>query len=222
MSHPMTDSETRWFFTIFPFLFVGIWLAISTMLGVLSGWFALQRQYPRGDRRAMLTLRGKSGSMGIGVAMNGILTLSACDGGLRIGISRIFGPFQRPFLVPWSAIRAEPKRVFFVPSTKLRFGSPEIGSLTVDAAAWQRLAAFAPAIGRGAAPLVTEPVSRRQFGAGLLRQWAVVAGAAGTLFFVASRNMAGPGAPLPALVCYVFAAVAFGIPQLIRWVRYGG
>lgn len=219
MTHPMSDVEARWLSTVFPFAFAGGWLAISTLLGVMSGWFTLQSAYARGEDPALLTLRGKSGSMGFGVGLNGILTLSACATGLRVGIWRMFGPFQRPFLVPWSDIRAEPRQMLFVPSTKLRFGAPEIGTLTIDTASWQRLAAFAT--GRAAATLATERVTRRQTGRGLLLQWLLIAGGAGTFFTVASRTMAGTAMAPPILVCYALPAVMFGIPQLIRWLRFG-
>ena len=213
----MTEGEGRWFVAAFPFLFIGLWLTITTVLGVLSGWFSLQGQFERGDECALLTLRVKSGSMGLGVSMSGILTLAACPSGLRVGIWRMFGPFQRPFLVPWAEIRAESKRVFFVPSTRLRLGLPEVGTLTIDTASWQRLAAFAS--GRAAAALKIEPVSRGEIGRALLLQWALVAIAAGSFFAIASRQQTASGPPLA--VCFGFPALVFGIPQLMRWLRHG-
>src|SRR4051794_6773901 len=103
------------FMTVFPFFFVGLWLFVTTVLGFLSGWFDLQRHYPKGDEPALLTLRWRSGSMGMGVSLSGILTLSACSSGLRIGIFRLFGLFQRPFFVPWDEIEAEQTTLFFAP-----------------------------------------------------------------------------------------------------------
>lgn len=61
----------------------------------------------------------------------------------------VFALFQRPFLVPWDQIRAEPvKKILFVEVVRLKFGDPEAGRLTIRAASWERLAAHLPARAR--------------------------------------------------------------------------
>jgi hypothetical protein len=84
----------------FLLFFAAMWLAMTTLLGAMSGWNGLEARYPDTGEPALLVLRGRSGQMGKGVNMSGILRLSACRSGLRIGIARMFGPFQKPFLVP--------------------------------------------------------------------------------------------------------------------------
>jgi hypothetical protein len=134
---PMDDPKL--FLALFPFLFVGMWFAITTMLGFMSGWFSLQQWYEAPSEEPLLKLRWQSGSMGFGVALNGILRLSAHRSGLGVGIWRIFGPFQRPFLVPWSEIEAQPSRVFFTPMVKLSLGKPAVGSLKISERSWSKL-----------------------------------------------------------------------------------
>jgi hypothetical protein len=87
----------------FLLFFATLWFAVTTLLGVMSNWFVLAQRYPDRKEEALLTLRGQSGSMGLGVRMNHILKISVCPSGLRIGMSRVFGPFCRDFFVPWEA-----------------------------------------------------------------------------------------------------------------------
>lgn len=160
---------------LFLFIFLGMWLSTTTILGLMSGWFALQRRYPRGDEQPLLTLRRRSGMMGLGVNLGGVLTLSTCASGLRIGIWRLFGPFQRPFLVPWSDIETKSARTLFVPAVKLVFGAPETGSLKIDAWTWQRLVAACPNAPRDA----VAPVTFSRMALGIVLEWAVLSLAAG-------------------------------------------
>src|SRR6478672_10360496 len=98
----------RLFPYVFPFFFGGMWLFATTMLGFMSGWFNLQQWYPDdGGEEPLLTLRGQSGAMGWGVSLNNCLRLRVYRSGLGIGIWRIFAPFQRPLLIPWSEVKAE-------------------------------------------------------------------------------------------------------------------
>lgn len=198
---------------LFPFLFVGMWLAITTMLGLMSGWFGLQARFPDRKEQSVLTLRFKSGIMGLGVSFDGCLTLSACPSGLRIACWRIFGPFERPFLVPWEQIRPENSSSFFVPMTKLRFGqSEDVGSLKIDAGVWRKLSSVARTSGSDApAPLA---ISSRGVAIKFAVQWAILTGGATAIFFFMSTR-----AGVPLLSCFGFPAVMLGVPQLIRYWR---
>jgi hypothetical protein len=65
--------------------------------------------------------------------MRGILILSVCPTGLRVGMMRIFGPFCRDFFVPWESIAIIRKTVLFWPVAKLQFGNPVVGTLSIRA-----------------------------------------------------------------------------------------
>jgi|SRR5580692_347526 len=107
-----------------------IWFAATMILSVLSGWFGLMERYPDHDEKAIVTLANQSGSLGL-VSMRGILKLSVCPSGLRIGIMRIFGPFCRDFVVPWNEITVTRSDRFLWKVAKLSFGQPSNGNLKV-------------------------------------------------------------------------------------------
>ncbi|HEX5184883.1 MAG TPA: hypothetical protein VFW19_17225 [Allosphingosinicella sp.] len=198
----------------FPFFLIGFWVIITVLLGFMSGWFLLQRRYGRGDERPLLTLRMRSGSVG-GVHMSATLTLSACPSGLRVGIWRPFGPFCRPFLVPWHEIDAERSSSFFAPATKLHFGRPEVGTLKIDARIWRRLAA-------AGAPAATAddgaPVTRVVAAQWLLLQWLAKTILAGSFFYLSTRQETGqPGVPV--LICFGFPALIFALAQAVRFFQ---
>lgn len=143
-AQPISPEQAKWFLIAFPFLFVGMWLLITTMLGFLSGWFSLQQRYSdERNEEPLLKLRWQSGSMGRGVSFSSCLTLASRRDGLSLRVWRIFGPFQRPLLIPWREIAAEPKRVLFYRMVRLSFGNPPSGSLKISQRAWDRLVAAA-------------------------------------------------------------------------------
>jgi hypothetical protein len=128
-------------FFLFPVFFVALWLAVTTLLSVLSGWRALMTAFPDRDETPVLRLSGQSGTMGLGVNMRGVLTLSICPSGLRVGIARFLAPFSRDFLVPWGQISTTGKRALFMSVVKLKFG--QAGNLVISADLVAKLAAAA-------------------------------------------------------------------------------
>src|ERR1700681_2938215 len=100
----------RQYFLLF---FVLMWLGITSLLGLMSGWYSLMRQYPDRPEEPLLKLAWQSGSMGRSVNFGGILTLSACPSGLRVGVFRIFGIFCHDFFVQWNEITVTRKTRFF-------------------------------------------------------------------------------------------------------------
>jgi hypothetical protein len=76
----------------FPLFFVALWLTVTTILTMLSGWFRLMAEYPDQSMEPILRLRGQSGAMGVGVSMRGILILSVCPTGLRVWDNADFRP----------------------------------------------------------------------------------------------------------------------------------
>lgn len=115
---------------IFPLFFASLWLAITALLSLLSGWPALMKAFPDRDETPVLRLSGQSGSMGLGVNMRGVLTFRVCPSGLRIGIARLLGPFSQPFLVPWDRLSITREHVLFMDVVKLQLG--QTGTLIVS------------------------------------------------------------------------------------------
>lgn len=127
---------------------VGGWLAITTLLGALSGWFLLQSRYPLIREDQICSLGMQSGGFGM-IQYRACLNLSAGPSGLRIGVGPIFGPFEKSFTVPWAEIRAERIPWMFGATAQLAFGDTGI-EMRIDAAAWERLVGVAVMPGRGA------------------------------------------------------------------------
>jgi len=134
-----------WLIGLFPVFFVLFWVLVTSLLGLFSGWFQLQQQFPSNDDAPLLRLGGRSGTMS-GVNFSGILTLAACRSGLRVGLWRIFGPFQRPFQVPWDQVEAEPVTRFLMPMIRLHFGRPATRKLTISVRTWERLKAASQSV----------------------------------------------------------------------------
>lgn len=128
------------FASFFPFALVALWLMVTTLLAFMSGWFRLMDQYPDQAEEPMLRLRCQSGTMGLGVHMNGVLTLSVCPSGLRVGMIRVFGPLCRDFLVPWERLSIIRENRLLGTIAKLQFGNPVTSTLRIRAYTANRLA----------------------------------------------------------------------------------
>ena len=209
------DGLPAWFPVFFPVFFVLMWLTITSLLALFSGWFQLKQRFPRTDNTPLLQLRMQSGMMG-GVNFSGILSFAACQSGLRIGVWRIFGPFSSPFEVPWDQIEAEPVTRFLMPMMRLQLGRPAIRKLTINARTWDRLKAAA----QGIAPPST-PETTRRLARALLVQWAAITLFAGSFFYLVPRFMArdtGSAPAIPLLICFGFPAVFFGAATFVRFL----
>jgi hypothetical protein len=123
----------------FPVVFAGMWLLVTVILSAAAGLPALARRFPDRDEPAGVTLHWQSGMMGANVRLNRVLTLSACPSGLRVAIWKPFALFAKPFLVPWNEIHMEERKVLFGTLTKLTFGEPAAGHLTLYPKTWARL-----------------------------------------------------------------------------------
>ena len=164
-------------------------------------------RFPNQTAEPLLRVRGQSGSMGLGVSMRGILTLSVCPSGLRVGIMQVFGPFCRYFFVPWEAFSVTRKTVLFWPVAKLQFGSPGVGSLTIPAHVANRLARAALGRWPEAGPFPEEKhhdTLRR-----LLTQWAAITCVAALFFTLVPLAVAPTGARPPIVVAILFPAIVF-------------
>jgi hypothetical protein len=149
--------------------------------------------------------------------MQGVLTLSVCPLGLRVGIMRVFGPFCRDFLVPWEAISITRRNRLFGASAKLEFGSPSVGSLTIPAHVANKLARAA--MGRWPETVPFPEEKRRDTLRRLLTQWAAITCAAVLFFTLVSLAIAPPEARPPIVVAILFPAIVFGVFTIVRYVR---
>jgi hypothetical protein len=200
----------------FPLFFVVLWLTVTTLLALLSGWFSLMEKFPDHSIEAILRLRGQSGTMGRGVGMQGILVLSVCPTGLRVGIMRIFGPFCRDFFVPWESIAIVRRTILFRRVAKLQFGKPVVGTLSIPAHAADRMARAAQGCWPEAGPFPAE--KRGDTFRRLLGQWAVMTSFAALFFILVPLAVAPSEARPPILVAILFPATVFGIASVVRFI----
>ena len=205
----------NWFPYAFPFFFVGMWLVVTVALGFMSGWFSLQQWYADdGNEEPLLKLRSQSGSMGMGVALNGCLKLRAYRSGLGIGVWRIFGVFQKPLKVPWNEIEAEPSSSFFLPMVKLQLGKPSNGTLKISASSWAKLVAAAKPVATVPLPDVP-PVDRAATARAMIIQWLVISAVIEVFFYLSSCSQPD-GFPL---FVAAFPPVVLGVVLLVRFAR---
>jgi len=201
------------FLLAFPLL----WFAVTMILSFLSGWFRLMERYPNSDEIPIVTLANQSGSLGL-VSMRGILELSVCASGLRIGIMRVFGPFCRDFLVPWTEITVTRSDRYFWKVAKLSFGQPSNGNLKVFAEVADRMARAAgnrwPEQGSFPQETRSQSVSR------IAKQWMAMTALAAAIFIIAPR-LATPNAAQrpPIAVAILFPAIVFGIGAEVQYFR---
>jgi hypothetical protein len=193
--------------------FALMWLLITTYLLLVSGWFRLMLRFPDRHEPPLLQIRMTNGSIGLGIDLRGILTVSACPSGLRVGVLRLFGPFCRDFFVPWESISATRDISLFFQGIKLHFGCPVVGTLFISQDVADQLA-FTVA-GRwpriGSRPEET----RGEILRGLLIQWAALTGAQ-VLFITVGPMFELGGNPPPIALVILCPTVVFGLIAIIR------
>ncbi len=193
------------------------WFAVTILLSFISGWYGLMEQYPDRAETALAILKNQSGSLGP-VSMRGILSLSVCPSGLRVGIMRVFGPFCRDFFVPWNEITVTRGDRFFWKVAKLSFGQPSIGKLTLFADVADRMA-------RAAGDHWPEPGSFPEEGVGqafsrIAKQWVFMTTIAAAFFIIVPRLLSPKGAAGPPIVAAIlFPALVFGIVAMVQYFR---
>lgn len=140
----MTPDEARGFALGFPVFFAAIWLFVTSILGVVSGWRQMAAAYPDRPEPPLQRFAWQSAQMGARVSLNRVLRVDVCASGLRFGMMRLFGPFSRDFFVPWGEIAVTPRRMFLVNAVELRFGGRAFPTLTITAKLADRIATVAP------------------------------------------------------------------------------
>jgi hypothetical protein len=202
--------------TFFPLFFATLWLTATSILGLLSGWFRLMAKYPDQSAEPILQIRGQSGRMGLGVSMSGVLTLSVCPSGLRVGMMRVFGPFCSNFFVPWEDISVIRKRSLLWRVAEIQFGSPVVGTLSVRTHVANRLAREAK--GRWPETGSFPEEARGDIFRRLFAEWVVVTSLGALFFILVPLAVAPRGARPPILVAILFPAIVSGAVFAVRFL----
>ena len=204
----------------FPLFFVAMWMLATTQLAMMSGWFRLQSRFPDQPETPIRRWSMASGQLGGLASYGNCLTLAVCPSGLRVGVWRIFGPFCRNFLVPWSELQVEPRgdrtRLLFGPGGT---GDDPVGRLTISNGLAADLAAAAskswPTPGAEIAVPTAWDVGRR-----LLIQWLLISVGASIFFTVVPRLMAPKDAQMSVATAILFPTLFFGAATLIQFLTY--
>jgi len=143
-------SSDGWVFALipliaFPVLFGGIWFLVITLIGMASGWRRIEERFPDRDDEVLATFRMASAIMGGSARLNNVLTVTACRSGMRVAMSPLFGPKNRPFLVPWEQIGVQRGRMILEDIAILQLGTPPVGTMKIRATLADKLAAAAGA-----------------------------------------------------------------------------
>lgn len=212
------DSVSPLLMLLFLGLFALFWTAIGALLGLIAGWYALAERFPDRDDHIVLKMGGQSASMGnvrgLPVSMNGCLTLTACEAGLRVGIWRIFGPVCRPFFVPWEEIRAEKGVSLIFARTRLRFGEPQVGTLVLWESVWNILQT---------ACLDDSALSKKRLGRAfkvmVVQTWLLPTAISATLFCLIAAVEENRSEQPPWIVLIAFPAIIFAINPMFQFLR---
>jgi hypothetical protein len=212
----MDDLIWRYFPIAFPVFFLGLWVCVGSVLGAMSGLYALADRYPDRPEQAQLKLRHLSGTMGRGVNMSGILNIDVCPSGLRMSVWKLFVPFSRNVFVPWRDLGVERKTMFGWKFAVLTFGAPAGGRLRLPARIADRIARAAPGRWpeRGDFP---KPTAGQVF-ADVAKEWFAVTALAAAFFVAAPRLLAHGGAFPPLSIAVLFPGVFFGVVFFVRFL----
>ncbi len=89
----------------FPILFVGMWVAISTVVAFVGGWHRLARRYRGAPTMVVDRIRAGSGHLGdFGAHYNNCLVVSVGPGGVGLKVWLPFRLFHPPLLIPWGDV----------------------------------------------------------------------------------------------------------------------
>jgi hypothetical protein len=197
-----------------PLFFIAGWLLVTTILAVVSGWFPLMARYPNRNEIPIIKLRWQSGAMGMGVNYNGLLTLSVCPSGLRIGMFRIFGPFCRDFFVPWEEVFIDRSESWlFGKRAKIIFGSA--GRLTVFASVVDRLARALPE--RWPEKDAPAAESRRDIFLRFSKLWLLLSVLATTFLSIVISSLPPSEMGPPLAIIIPFPPIVFGLSFMMQY-----
>jgi hypothetical protein len=207
---------------LFPLFFAGMWLAVTSVIAVMSGWFELQSRYPDRSEEPIRRWAMASGRLGPLAQYSSCMVLAVCPSGLRVGVWRVFGPFCRNFFVPWSDLGVQRTGL----ATRLVIGAGALGdrpagALTVSNGQAAQLAEAAGKLWPPSDTATEEPRVLDVAGK-LALQWVLISAAA-AIFFSFGPQLFEPHAPrMPVGETVVFPTVFFGAAALLQFVLYLG
>jgi hypothetical protein len=101
-----SDPLPAWLLPALPLLFVAMWIAVTTILGVLAGHMALLARFPPVEEEEDEAFSFASGRMRW-VSYNNALHVGIGENGLHLAANRLFRPLFRHGIpcIPWRELR---------------------------------------------------------------------------------------------------------------------
>jgi hypothetical protein len=121
----------------FPFVFLLVWLAVTGMLALVSGWVSLARTYRAATRPEGIRLARQVTSVGL-VPENGVTDITVATEGLYLSAFPVFRFLRPPLLIPWCDVRIDGNNnVVWLRRYQLDLGST--GTITVKRRAYDAI-----------------------------------------------------------------------------------
>lgn len=116
-------------FILYPFLFVGMWCAVSLALAALGGWRRLAVSFPARTQptgRCFYMQGGKVGQVSYG----GCLAICSSPQGVCLSVLLPFRLGHPPLFIRWNAVRnATTRRFLWTEYIAFDVGSPSIATM---------------------------------------------------------------------------------------------
>ncbi|MBN2580658.1 MAG: hypothetical protein JXB10_16855 [Pirellulales bacterium] len=117
---------------LFPFVFVGMWCAVSLLLSAMGGWHRLAEKFPALHQPSGKPFFMQGGKVGM-VTYSGCLIIYNSPEGLYLSVFLLFRVGHPPIFIPWNAIRnARSHRFLWTESVVFDIGSPTITTLKLS------------------------------------------------------------------------------------------
>jgi hypothetical protein len=118
----LAQNPPLWFWSFFPLLAVGVFVAISFTVSLLGGWWRLARSYPRQDATGATRFFFQSGRFGGAINYGSCLTFAVDREYLHIATMLPFRLSHAPLSIPWTDIESrEFREMLIFPSVTFTF-----------------------------------------------------------------------------------------------------
>ena|SRR5436190_1456489 len=126
------SAPPTFFLVLFPFIFVGMWCAVSLIRSRVGGWRRLAESFPARSLPSGKRFFMQGGKVGQ-VTYNGCLTIHNSREGLYLSAWLPFRLGHPPLFIPWDAIR-NPRihRFLWAESVVFDVGSPSVATLRLS------------------------------------------------------------------------------------------
>lgn len=133
-----------WLFLLIPLAFLIIfpliWCGVVKLLSVVSGWAALARQFPAGERPVSGEEHRRVTAMVGSVSYKRSLTLHLAADGLFVETGKLFSIGHPRLFIPWSAVRRrEPVRLFWMSYQRYSIGDPVVATVVFPSGLLDRM-----------------------------------------------------------------------------------